>query len=172
MLELLKKWLAPIDARRGTCACCGRCCELFGGHLNACDADIHRWKREGREDLVKMVNRFGWIWVDPDTQKPLNICPFIERAETGLTLCRINHTKPDMCRDFPRIEIGQSCVRVKAKDTPAGKAGTAHRRVYIRNINIHIFPHSHALRGNETRSLSNFALPLSNIICKLIFYMI
>lgn len=112
MLKLLKKWLVPIDARSGRCACCGRCCELFGGHLNAYDADIRRWKREGREDLVQMVNRFGWIWVDPETKEPLPRCPFIERSETGVTLCSINEVKPDMCRDFPRIEIGQRCVRV------------------------------------------------------------
>lgn len=112
MLEFLKKLLVPFGAQKHTCVCCGRCCELFGGHLNAYDADIRRWKREGREDLVQMVNRFGWIWVDPVTKSPLNRCPFMERAEAGMTLCSINAVKPDMCKDFPRVEIGQRCVRV------------------------------------------------------------
>ncbi len=116
MLELLKKWLEPIEAKHRTCACCGRCCELFGGHLHAYDADIRRWKRDDREDLLQMVNHLGWIWVDPVTKAPLDRCPFIYRSESELSLCQINDTKPDMCREYPRIEYDQHCVRKPNKE--------------------------------------------------------
>jgi len=111
MLELLKKLFMPLDNQGRTCACCGRCCESFGGHLHAYDADMRRWKREGRDDLLRMVNRLGWIWVDPETRQPLERCPFIHRSDSGLLLCSINDTKPDMCRDYPSIGHGQRCIR-------------------------------------------------------------
>jgi len=112
MFEHLKKWLEVMNNRNITCACCGKCCELYGGHLHAYDSDIKRWKSEGREDLLQMVNYLGWIWVDPVTKEPLGRCPFIQSSETSdLVLCSINDTKPLICRDYPPMEHGRRCIR-------------------------------------------------------------
>lgn len=92
------------------CACCGRCCELFGGHLNATVQDLERWRNEGRNDLLLRVNRLGWIWVDPITKQMIDPCPFIERASDNRALCRINDTKPDMCRAYPTLAHGRRCL--------------------------------------------------------------
>jgi hypothetical protein len=63
MFTALKIWLGS-DAlnkknRESRCACCGNCCETFGGHLNATKDDLQRWRREEREDLLGRVNRLG-----------------------------------------------------------------------------------------------------------------
>lgn len=92
------------------CACCGRCCEFFGGHLQASKRDIARWQREGREDLLSRVNQLGWIWVDPQTKKLTDPCPFIEKTPDNKGLCRIHDTKPDICRDYPTIAHGHRCL--------------------------------------------------------------
>jgi Fe-S-cluster containining protein len=92
------------------CACCGRCCEFFGGHLHVTPRDLERWRRQGREDLLSRVNRLGWIWVDPQTKRREDRCPFIERSPDNKGLCRIHDTKPDMCRAYPTIAHGRRCV--------------------------------------------------------------
>lgn len=103
---------APSAAEQTTagCACCGRCCEHFGGHLIATPRDRERWKREGRDDLLSRINRLGWIWVDPLTGRLEDPCPFIERTSDQRGLCRINDTKPDMCRDYPTLAHGHRCL--------------------------------------------------------------
>jgi len=102
-----------INNEAGNCACCGRCCEIYGWHLHAYDVDIRRWKSEGRDDLLKMVNRLGWIWVDPETKEPLSRCPFIVRKnDTDIVICGIHETKPQICRDYPPIGHGRRCIRI------------------------------------------------------------
>lgn len=111
MFEHLKKWLEAMNSQNITCTCCGRCCELYGGHLHAYDSDIKRWKSEGREDLLQMVNYLGWIWVDPVTKERLERCPFIMTSEqSNRVLCSINDTKPQICRDYPPMEHGRRCI--------------------------------------------------------------
>ena len=115
MYETFKRMLhlesAPAPATGVTgCACCGRCCEFFGGHLQASNHDLERWRRENREDLLCRVNRLGWIWVDPQTKRLEDRCPFIEKTPENKGLCRINETKPDICRDYPTIAHGHRCL--------------------------------------------------------------
>ena len=110
MIGLLKKWLEPVDTAYSTCACCGHCCESFGGHLRASEQDLKRWRSEGRDDLLSRVNRLGWIWVDPQTKQLEDPCPFIDWSSDHKGLCRINDTKPDMCRDYPTLAHGHRCL--------------------------------------------------------------
>lgn len=110
MLGLLKKWFEPVDVGSSSCACCGHCCESFGGHLRATEQDMKRWRSEGRDDLLARINRLGWIWVDPKTKQLEDPCPFIERTPDHKGLCRINETKPDMCRDYPTLAHGHRCL--------------------------------------------------------------
>ncbi|CAH2030898.1 YkgJ family cysteine cluster protein [Trichlorobacter ammonificans] len=115
MYETLKRLLhlgevVAKPRRVDGCACCGRCCEAFGGHLHASARDLARWRREGREDLLSRVNRLGWIWVDPPSNRLLDPCPFLSREAAGRKVCSINATKPDMCRDYPTVAHGHRCL--------------------------------------------------------------
>lgn len=93
------------------CRGCGRCCEAFGGHLQASKADIERWTRLGREDLLRRVSSIGWIWIDPATGTLEPACPFLERTGPDTALCAIHDIKPDICRDYPTMAHGRRCLR-------------------------------------------------------------
>lgn len=115
MLTNLKRWLVRDVLGKGTgesrCACCGNCCEAFGGHLNASKYDLERWRNEGREDLLSRVNRLGWIWVDPETKEREDRCPFIHKIDDERSICSINATKPAMCRAYPTLAHSRRCLR-------------------------------------------------------------
>jgi hypothetical protein len=93
------------------CRGCGACCEHFGGHLRASGSDLTRWRAEGRQELLRRVNRLGWIWVDPDSSKPLARCPFLDRTGPESARCLIHDTKPEMCRAYPTLAHRRQCVR-------------------------------------------------------------
>lgn len=115
MFAALKSWwcVDVLGKRTGDprCACCGNCCEAFGGHLNASKQDLERWQREGREDLLSRVNRLGWIWVDPVTKARQDLCPFILKIDDEKKICSINETKPAMCRAYPTLAHSRRCLR-------------------------------------------------------------
>lgn len=115
MLKALKFWLySDVLGRKSAenrCACCGRCCEAFGGHLHASKQDLERWQHEGREDLLRRVNRLGWIWVDPETKFREECCPFILKIDAERSVCSINETKPAICRAYPTLAHGRRCLR-------------------------------------------------------------
>lgn len=115
MFTVLKRWLVGevLGKKSGEsrCACCGNCCEAFGGHLNASKNDLDRWRLEGREDLLGRVNRLGWIWVDPETKARVDPCPFILRIDAERAICSINETKPAICRAYPTLAHGRRCLR-------------------------------------------------------------
>lgn len=115
MLHAIKKILhmdAGDDEPRPEviCLCCGDCCEFFGGHLEASQHDRDRWQREGRVDLLSMVNRLGWIWVHPESKELYDRCPFIDLQSDGRRFCAIQETKPDICRDYPTLAHGKKCL--------------------------------------------------------------
>lgn len=111
---MLKTFVRLFDRKnapkRTGCACCGRCCISFGGHLLASKRDIARWQQQGRDDLLARVNRLGWIWVDPVTKQLLDPCPWLEQAGQQRYICGINDTKPDICRDYPTLAHGHRCL--------------------------------------------------------------
>ncbi|GAB4300101.1 MAG: hypothetical protein Fur0034_12450 [Desulfuromonadia bacterium] len=113
--DRLQKLLKLLGDDEHKCRMCGRCCEVFGGHLHAYESDIQRWRRQGREDLLAMVNHLGWIWCDPETGALLDRCPFIQRLG-DLSLCGINDTKPQICRDYPPMEHGKRCIHKEDDD--------------------------------------------------------
>lgn len=115
MIKALKHWLfrkprAKKQLKTG-CLCCGDCCEAFGWHLNASKADLERWRLQGREDLLERVNRLGWIWINPQTGRSEDKCPFIKRLDDKTASCSIHETKPAMCRDYPTLAHGHQCLR-------------------------------------------------------------
>jgi Fe-S-cluster containining protein len=98
--------------RAGGCLRCGRCCESFGGHLHVSKADLERWTRLGRDDLLRRVGPVsGWIWLDPQTGLLEESCPFLERTGPDTAICSIHEVKPDICRDFPTLAHGRRCLR-------------------------------------------------------------
>lgn len=114
MFESFKRILkssAETERHEVHCLCCGECCESFGGHLHASEHDLQRWRGEGRGDLLSRVNHLGWIWVDPETKALLEICPFITRISDRQSICGIQETKPDICRDYPTLAHGKRCLR-------------------------------------------------------------
>jgi Fe-S-cluster containining protein len=102
---------APRPARERSCLCCGRCCEAFGGHLHASRADLDRWTRAGREDLLRRVSAIGWIWIDPEKGTLEERCPFLERTGPDAATCAIHDVKPDICRDYPTLAHQHRCLR-------------------------------------------------------------
>lgn len=105
-----KKILSEAGEPRAKCRQCGVCCEMYSWHLKATDSDLARWRAEGRVDLLSMVNRLGWIWVDPDSGERIDRCPFIEKDPDDLVFCGIHETKPKVCRDYPTLSHDNRCV--------------------------------------------------------------
>jgi Fe-S-cluster containining protein len=115
-VKALKRWFASWvraapPKTQGRCLCCGTCCRLFGGHLQASKADIERWTRLGRDDLLRRVSPIGWIWMNPETGRFEHSCPFLGQTGEGPAPCAIHDVKPDICRAYPTIAHARRCVR-------------------------------------------------------------
>jgi hypothetical protein len=94
------------------CRCCGHCCLNLADAYNGCvsDADLERWRRLGRVDLLCRVrtlelgpgNRLHAAWLDPETGDDVERCPWLlDRIDQAGYLCGIEDIKPDHCRDYP-----------------------------------------------------------------------
>ena len=78
------------------CRHCGACCEV-DTHNIVTLLDISRWKREGREDILKHVKLVDGIF--PAGFKE-DKCPFYDKSKEK-NRCLIEETKPYVCRRFP-----------------------------------------------------------------------
>lgn len=83
---------------------------MFGGHLSASKADVARWRKQGRDDLLARVSSYGWIWMNPETGRVEDRCPFLVRTGPETAACSIQDVKPDMCRDYPTLAHGNRCL--------------------------------------------------------------
>ncbi len=94
------------------CCGCGHCCLKLPDAFNGCvsDADLERWRRLGRTDLLARVetldlgpgNRLHTAWLDPETGDDVERCPWLlDRVDQQGYLCGIDDIKPDHCRDYP-----------------------------------------------------------------------
>jgi len=93
--------------KKPKCVMCGECCKKLGfGDLKVTVEDYRRWKREGREDILRYVwlppgsPGFGDIWIDPETGENLDYCPFLKRVSEDKYICTIHNTKPEVCKKF------------------------------------------------------------------------
>lgn len=92
------------------CKQCGKCCRKYIGTLKATSEDIERWRREGREDILKYVDIYefdgktlgGDLWFNPKTGEEMRKCPFL-RKRKGKFFCLIHSTKPEVCREYPLL---------------------------------------------------------------------
>lgn len=101
------------------CNSCGKCCIKYSnGGLSATAQEIAQWQDDAPE-IATYVNN-NEIWFDPDTQQPLTLCPFLQKAENSHTYtCAIYFNRPDDCRYYPSsIEemIRDECEMLEPND--------------------------------------------------------
>ena len=69
--------------------------------LGASDADVARWEREGRRDILAWVSR-GDVWIDPVSGETAAVCPFVQKVRgSDRYACGIHQTRPETCREYP-----------------------------------------------------------------------
>ena len=92
------------------CRQCGHCCKSLEYRNELTAEDVARWKKQNRRDIWQWVGecrrgngKTGYrMWVNPDTRRFVDICPFIEeRSAENRWICKIHHTKPKICRNYP-----------------------------------------------------------------------
>jgi Fe-S-cluster containining protein len=90
------------------CTNCGRCCtnESYMGNLQATGADVRRWRRQGRYDILHFAEIMGppqdpWadLWIDQSGDRER--CPFVRKVRgQNRYMCTIYDTRPKVCRNY------------------------------------------------------------------------
>ncbi|HIF50161.1 MAG TPA: YkgJ family cysteine cluster protein [Thiotrichaceae bacterium] len=101
------------------CNQCGKCCTKYGnGGLSATDDEIELWDIF-KPDIYNYV-RDGKIWMDPDTGKQLEVCPWLRKVPNQeIYTCDIYYDRPDDCKYYPvTIEqmLNDECEMLEEKD--------------------------------------------------------
>jgi len=85
------------------CRRCGKCC--FVNMISyAREGDFERWRREKREDILKVMENWHLLWAgdrmaSSETGVFSQTCPFLI-DEGGKFSCAIYETRPQVCREF------------------------------------------------------------------------
>jgi Fe-S-cluster containining protein len=77
------------------------------GTLQATGEDVKRWRREGRQDILRFASVLGPsddpsadLWVDEEGLGRER-CPFVRKVRgQPRYLCTIYETRPQVCRDY------------------------------------------------------------------------
>ncbi|MCK4587096.1 MAG: YkgJ family cysteine cluster protein [Gammaproteobacteria bacterium] len=101
------------------CNQCGKCCISYSnGGLSASASEIESWENS-RPDIARYVND-GKIWMDPDTGKQLELCPWLRKLPNeNKYSCGIYYDRPDDCKFYPvSIEdmIKDECEMLEERD--------------------------------------------------------
>jgi Fe-S-cluster containining protein len=101
------------------CNSCGKCCIKYSnGDLSASADDLELWENL-RPDIYRYV-RDGKIWMDPETGKQIELCPWLRRDPTQIQFsCAIYFDRPEDCRIYPaRVDdmINDECEMLEPKD--------------------------------------------------------
>ena len=127
-----KQWKILYD--KFECLRCGRCCKRtkWTTHIDSrlVWEDIERWRKEGRDDILKYVYVFeglGGDFFDKKTFKRFLKCPFLKK-EGKIYSCTIHETKPRACKLFPfyfdNQGICENCgATLKEEDVYCEKCG-------------------------------------------------
>ena len=95
---------ATLKMSMPCCQRCGGCCEEWGACLRATPADLKRWKKERRYDILYYADEImpGLVdlWIDKATDEELERCPFLKRVGQGIYECEIYETRPEECRNY------------------------------------------------------------------------
>ncbi|HEU4410635.1 MAG TPA: YkgJ family cysteine cluster protein [Polyangiaceae bacterium] len=99
--ELVRARDAPVDPDTGEpldCTRCGACCTSGPGAMLIEDADLVRWRRQGRHDLAERTaeGHFGLRAFPTDEE---GACIYLSRPE-GRSLCSIYEDRGSVCREF------------------------------------------------------------------------
>ena len=83
------------------CNQCGKCCTKYGaGGLSASVDEIEFWETF-RPEISSYVSA-GEIWIDPDTDKQTERCPWLRQLPNqGKYICDIYYDRPDECKHYP-----------------------------------------------------------------------
>jgi Fe-S-cluster containining protein len=101
------------------CNQCGKCCINYSdGGLSASASEIESWDIY-RPDIYRYVSD-GKIWVDPDTGKQLERCPWLKKLpDQNKYTCDIYYDRPDDCKYYP-VTIDQmvkdECEMLEPRD--------------------------------------------------------
>ena len=101
------------------CNSCGKCCIKYSnGDLSASDDDLELWENL-RPDIYRYV-RDGKIWMDPNTGKQIDLCPWLRRDPNQVQFsCAIYFDRPEDCRIYPaRVSdmVNDECEMLEPKD--------------------------------------------------------
>lgn len=105
------------------CNSCGKCCIKYSnGGLSASKDEVEYWE-VFRPDITKYVDD-GKIWVDPNTGKNIELCPWLTVVsdESGKQLrmtCDIYLDRPEDCIIYPVTiaeMIKDGCEMLEPKD--------------------------------------------------------
>lgn len=105
------------------CNSCGKCCIKYSnGGLSASNFEIEYWE-VFRPAIAKYV-KDGKIWVDPNTSKNIDLCPWLtvvsdEGAEQLRVTCDIYLDRPEDCIIYPVTiaeMIKDGCEMLEPKD--------------------------------------------------------
>jgi len=95
----------PTMRRQASTECrrCGTCCQIHFS-VYALEEDIARWKVEGREDILRLLDDEEVAWagdqlVSTITGESLSPCPFLQGDGIRFS-CAIHPTRPRICREF------------------------------------------------------------------------
>jgi Fe-S-cluster containining protein len=91
---------------KSECSRCGKCCladmAAFVAYLN--NEDLARWKNEGRDDILHLIENETAIWVgdhliSSKDGRYIHGCSFLKKSGDHYT-CSIYETRPIVCRDY------------------------------------------------------------------------
>ncbi|MBT8491346.1 MAG: YkgJ family cysteine cluster protein [Deltaproteobacteria bacterium] len=85
------------------CRRCGKCC-LANLIVYVTAEDWKRWKRQGREDILHIIENQQAVWagdhlVSAKNGEYIHGCPFLVR-EKNCYVCTIYETRPWVCRNY------------------------------------------------------------------------
>ena len=100
------------------CTNCGRCCTNpnYMGTLMATGADVQRWRRGRRADILRFAyvlgprnDPYADLWIDEEGRERER-CPFVQKVRgSPRYLCTIYDTRPQVCRDYEPWAPGSIC---------------------------------------------------------------
>ena len=101
------------------CNQCGKCCTKYSnGGLYASVSEIEYWEIN-RPDIYRYVSG-GKIWMDPDTGKQIELCPWLRKLPNhNKYICDIYNDRPDDCKSYPMtIEdmVKDGCEMLEMQD--------------------------------------------------------
>jgi Fe-S-cluster containining protein len=106
------------------CNQCGKCCIKYGnGALSATKEEIDLWELFNPE-IFKYVSA-GEIWVDPESGRKLERCPFLQlepnknNTASIKYICSIYESRPEDCRHYPSLiseMIKDECEMIEITD--------------------------------------------------------